>query len=139
MKKIILTLFLAISGLALSQNTINSKKLALIDGMIASQSFVNKNKQNIKSTTIIATEKQLPANLKGFNLPLTSVVVKENYYDKIKVSEINKQFDLPENNPIYFDGNLIQDANIKVISNAIGEMTATTIEGKKVVNIISTL
>ena len=139
MKKIIIASFLAVSGLVFGQSTMNAKKLTLIDGMIASQSLINKNKQNIKSTTIIATEKQLPAKLKGFSLPLINVIVKENYYDKIKISDINKQFDLPANNPIYFDGNFIQDSDIIIISNAIGEMSATSIDGKKVVNITSNL
>ena len=142
MKKIIFTLFVAISGLAMSQTT-TVKKLALIDGMLASQDFVNKNKQNIKSVTLISDTKKLPKALESITVslqsPITNTQVKENYYDKISLATLNVENGLAAENPILFDGHLIKDTQIKAIFNAVKHTEIITQEGRKTLSISTSM
>ena len=142
MKKIIFTLFVAISGLAMSQTT-TVKKLALIDGMLASQDFVNKNNQNIKSVTLISDTKKLPKALESITVslqsPITNTQVKENYYDKISLATLNVENGLAAENPILFDGHLIKDTQIKAIFNAVKHTEIITQEGRKTLSISTSM
>jgi hypothetical protein len=142
MKKIIFTLFLGLSGLAMSQTT-TVKKLALIDGMLASQDFVNKNKQNIKSVTSITNAQYLPKGMESIAVslqsPITNTQVKENYYDKISLATLNVENGLAAENPILFDGHLITNTQIKAIFNAVKHTEIITQEGRKILSISTSM
>lgn len=142
MKKILFTLFLAVSGLALSQTTAN-QKLVFVDGALASQNFINKNKKNVQSTTIITNNNQLPSTLKSFTVnaqsPIINVQVKDNFYDKITLASLNEQNELAADNPVLFDGRLLTNTKLKVIHNAISQTSVILHEGKKVLSISTAL
>lgn len=133
MKKIIFTLFLAISGLAMSQN---STKLALVNGALASNSLKEIDKNNIKAITLIKNQNKLPQNLKSIEVndqnPVFIIEVKENYYDKISLAELNRQNDLPSDNPINYNGRTISNTQLDMIANVLKDQKVNTVEGKKV-------
>jgi hypothetical protein len=141
MKKIFLSLLFCIGVFAYSQNTSQPNTIVLVNGALASSSFISANQKNIKSTRVFKNTLELPAQLKNLGLgdkkSVIAVDVKENYYDKISLAELNEQFGLPKNNPVYFDGNLLNNTEVKILGDALQEMKVGETEGKKVLNIWS--
>ena len=88
------------------------------------------------------TPNALPQNLKSFasiaTNGLTSVKVKEMHYDRIALEDLNQEMKLDANNPVYFDGNVINDTKIKVITNGLANMQVELIDGKKYLTLSST-
>ncbi|MBS1572705.1 MAG: hypothetical protein JST62_09950 [Bacteroidetes bacterium] len=141
MKKILFSLLIMVSGLASSQMTLQPKKIILVNGCLTGQNFLNKNKQNIKSTRIVANAATLPQQYKNIAnivpFPISIVDVKENYYDKILLSDFNERYHLVKDNPIYFDGNLISEPNVKILGNDLETFAVIEKDGKKFLSIES--
>ena len=133
MKKILFTLAIVISGLAVAQQS--KSPLVILDGSITSESFM-KHIDTRKIESVNIYKNSIPDYLKGFEGARTNGIIdikmKENPYDKISLAELNTQYKLPANNPVSFDGQLLKDTKMTVIANAITSMKVNQLEGREV-------
>ncbi len=141
MKKIFYILAFCASFASFAQQS-PKQPLVIIDGMLASNTMINNDKKNIQKMDVYKTPANIPQNLKSFEKLATngliSVTAKEMYYDRMSLEQINEGFQLPAVNPVYFDGNLIENTKLLVIPNALENMSVELINGKKYVS-LSTL
>lgn len=139
MKKIIY-FFAIFASLAIYAQ--QKQPLVLVDGMLASEKFIQNDKNNIDKMNVYKTASNIPKNLKNFeNLAsagIISVDSKEKHYDRISLEELNRDYNLAMDNPVYFDGKLINDTKLKVVMNALENMEVKMIDGKKFLSLYTT-
>lgn len=140
MKKILFTFLLTASTLIFAQSN-SQKALYVIDGMIASEHMMSDEKSNVIKKEVYKTAENLPNDLKSFENNaqngVISVTVKENYYDRLPLAELNRQYKLDKDNPIYFDNYIFTNTDTMIIGNAIGQVEIKEINGRKSVVINS--
>lgn len=140
MKKLFYFFAIFASATAFAQQN-SGKPVVLVDGMLASSSLVAQDKKNIQTTNTYKSG-NLPQNLKSFESlaanGITAVKVKENYYDRISLKELNQGFKLADNSPVNFDGNIISNTDLIVLGNVLEHMEVTEVNGKKMLSISTT-
>ncbi len=140
MKKLFYFFAIFASATAFAQQN-SGKPVVLVDGMLASSSLVAQDKKNVQTTNTYKST-NLPQNLKSFESlaanGLTAVKVRENYYDKISLKELNEGFKLDGNTPVNFDGNIITNTDLIVLGNVLEHMEVTEVNGKKMITISTT-
>ena len=138
MKKILFSFLMFASAAVFAQQT---NSFVVVDGNVASEKFAQENQKYIKSKQVYKASSALPAGLKKFenyaSNGITELKMKEERFDRIEFSALNEQFNLPESNPVYFDGIQITDTNLKVIGDVLAAMEVKMIDGKQVLEIRS--
>lgn len=143
MKKLLYFLLIGAFTTAFGQQ--NSKNpMVLTNGIVASSGFIKtiEKEQNVKSVNVYKSKDNLPENLKSYadfaQNGLINIELKENYYDKIKLASLNGSYDLPAENPIYFDGFVLNDPKMVILGNVLEQIDLKKINGKDVLVISST-
>lgn len=141
MKKLYFVLAMVTATFAFAQQG-SKKPLVLIDGMLASAQLVESDKKNVASTNTYNTAAKLPQNLKTFESlaaqGITNVKVKENYYDRITLAELNTQFKLSPANPVYFDGHIITNTDLVILGNVLEHVELGKYDGQEMLTISTT-
>lgn len=135
MKKILLILGITISGFAFSQQ---KSPLVIVDGAVTSESFMKKiDAKKIESVNVY--KNSVPDYLKTFQIVPTNGVIdvkmKEVSFDQITLASLNRQNKLASESPVLFDGMLLKDTNMKIISDAILKLSVKSFEGRDILHI----
>ena len=138
MKKILFSLLISASAtLFAQQNT----TLVVADGMLASAYFLKTNAKNIKTQKTYAKNIALPQSLSNFSdtakSSLISVNLKDNYYDKISLADMNLQFNLEPTSPVLYDGFLFKNTEILILGDVLKKADLKMFEGKEILRIYS--
>lgn len=135
MKKIIFSLLLCASY------SVYSQTLVVADGILAGTQFLKSEAKNFKAKKTYAANAVLPTNLNDFSeikkSSLISINLKENYYDRISLGELNLQHKLDAKNPVLFDGFLIKDTEINILGDVIRKTEIKIVDGNKTLIISS--
>ena len=138
MKKLLFSILISASATVFAQN---SSKLVVADGMLAGSTFLKTNAKNIKSQKTYIAKAALPNDLKAFSGSsdngLISIVLKDNYYDKITLSALNVQNELSAESPVLFDGILVKNTDIIILGDVINKTEVKIVDGKKILSISS--
>ena len=136
MKKILLSLFILASFTAFAQQ---NSSIVVVDGFIASSSFIKANKSNIKSQKIYNAGVALPKSLTEIGKSAKNGIVSVNFkaanYDRISFASLNEQFQLSSENPVVVDGKWFNDTKIEILGDVLQNMEVKTIDGKQVLSI----
>ena len=137
MKKLLFSLLISASFTAFAQ----SSTIVIADGILASSNFVKANSKNIRSQKTYIANATLPKNLSSFadvsKNGLLSVNLKDNYYDRISLANLNIQNNLDAQTPVLFDGIYIKDTQINILGDVILNSEVKMIDGQKVLSISS--
>src|SRR5690606_13927360 len=103
--------------------------------------LIAQDKKNVQTTNTYKST-NLPQNLKRFESlavnAITAVKVKENYYDKISLKELNQGFKLESHTPVNFDGNMLTNTDLIVLGNVLEHMNVTEVNGKNMITMSNT-
>lgn len=132
MKKLLFSLLISASFTALAQQ---SSAIVIVDGNLASSSFVKNNAKNIQSKKTYAANAALPKSLSTFSevskKGLVAVNFKERTYDNISLADLNLQNNLDAKNPVLYDGVLVKNTEINILGDVIMKAEVKTIDGSK--------
>ncbi|TXF79166.1 hypothetical protein [Chryseobacterium sp.] len=142
MKRFLYTALLFASVTVFGQKT-GQSPFVLIDGIISSEKMIKSDvpKGEIQTMNVYKTKSAIPENLKSWasvsDNGLTELKLKKNasVYDRISLGEVNEQFKLPKNNPVYVDGRKIENTDLKIYGNVLDNMEVKTIDGMQVLSI----
>ncbi|MFC6267874.1 hypothetical protein [Frigoriflavimonas asaccharolytica] len=139
MKKVLFSLFIAASF------TLSAQKATAVvtaNGILASSTFMKANAKNVKSQKTFVDNAKLPqelSNISDFSKKsVITIVLKDDYYDKISLADMNLQNNLDANNPVMYDGMKITNTSVIIYGDVMQDIQVKTIDGKKVLNISST-
>lgn len=142
MKKFLYTALLFASVTVFGQKT-GQSPFVLIDGIISSEKMIKNDvpKSDIQTMNVYKTKAALPQNLKNWvevsGKGLTELKLKKsaNVYDRISLGELNEQFKLSKNNPVFVDGRKMENTDLLIFGNVLENMEVKTIDGMQVLSI----
>lgn len=164
MKKILLLLALGVIGFANAQKKGSSllydardsytppqmknmtNPLVLIDGIIGSTAFIEKESQEIESISVYKSAENLPGRLQPFADMVKSGIIDiktkegktKNYAQTIVLADLNKKFGLPENQPLYIDHLKIAATQSAIFADMLKDISVKDENGEKCLLIYST-
>ena len=141
MKKLFYLLFMGAAVTAFAQTA--KKPLTLANGMIANS--VAFKTSSVLSKKVFNDASALPQEIKAMDISMegsgsiVNLKIKDLdfFYDKISLAELNQQFQINENTPVYVDGVKITNVETLILGDALGNMEAKLVDGKKTLFVTS--
>lgn len=136
MKKILYS-FLILSSAVLSAQKNPSVKFAVANGIVGTVGMFNAKKAIVQSSSIYKSPAGLPQGLKKYSFlaekGLTEFKIKNGYeaLDRLSLAQLNTQYGLPENTPVFIEGYEFPDSSMQVYGEIIGSANVKDHDGKK--------
>ncbi|MCJ8153875.1 hypothetical protein MKJ01_08920 [Chryseobacterium sp. SSA4.19] len=143
MKKLFYSFLLLSSATASAQKDVNAKFAVANDIVGTVDMFTANHKNSIQSTRTYKSAAELPQNLKNFSYLADNGLVEYKLksgtsIDRLALSEVNVQFGLPEQTPVFIDGYEFKNTNTKVYGDLLYNMQVIDRNGQKAVSITTT-
>lgn len=138
MKKILYS-FLILSSVALSAQKNPSVKFAVANDVVGTVGMFNARKAIVQSSNVYKAPSALPQDLKKYSFiaekGLTEYKIKNGYegLDRISLAQLNSQYGLPENTPVFIEGYEFSDSNMSIYGDIMGNVEVKDYNGKKTV------
>ncbi|MEF9479920.1 hypothetical protein OWR28_21365 [Chryseobacterium sp. 1B4] len=110
MKKILYSFLILSSVTLLAQQKNPAVKFAVADNAIGTVELFNTRKNLLQVSKVYNTPASLPQSLKKYSSVFTKGITEykfkngENPLDKMALSEINVQYNIPADNPVFIEG-----------------------------------
>ncbi|OCA76874.1 hypothetical protein BBH99_11825 [Chryseobacterium contaminans] len=130
MKKLLYSFLILSSATLFAQ-----KKLAVADNMIGTEDLFKSASPRMQVLKVYNTAASLPANLKKYSSVFTNGVSvyklnKNNGFDKMSLAQLNKQINIPADNPVFIDGYEFTDSSTKIFTAIIAKTEKKDYNGK---------
>lgn len=138
MKKILYS-FLILSSVALSAQKNPSVKFAVANDIVGTVGMFNAKKTIVQSSNVYKSSASLPQGLKKYSFiadnGLTEVKIKNGFegLDRVSLAELNSQYGVPENTPVFIEGYEFADSSTKIYGDMMGNVEVKDYNGKKTV------
>jgi len=138
MKKILYS-FLIVSSVALSAQKNPSIKFAVANDIVGTVGMFSARKAIVQSSSVYKSPAGLPQGLKKYSFiaekGLTEFKIKNGHegLDVISLAQLNSQYELPENTPVFIEGYEFSDTNTKIYGDIMGNVEVKDYNGKKAV------
>jgi len=138
MKKILYS-FLILSSVALSAQKNPSVKFAVANDIVGTVGMFNAKKTIVQSSNVYKSSASLPQGLKKYSFiadnGLTEVKIKNGFegLDRVSLAELNSQYGVPENTPVFIEGYEFTDSSTKIYGDMMGNVDVKDYNGKKTV------
>jgi len=138
MKKILYS-FLILSSVALSAQKNPSVKFAVANDIVGTAGMFNAKKTIVQSSNVYKSSASLPQGLKKYSFiadnGLTEVKIKNGFegLDRVSLAELNSQYGVPENTPVFIEGYEFADSSTKIYGDMMGNVEVKDYNGKKTV------
>jgi len=138
MKKILYS-FLILSSVALSAQKNPSVKFAVANDIVGTVGMFNAKKNIVQSSNVYKSSASLPQGLKKYSFiadnGLTEVKIKNGFegLDRVSLAELNSQYGVPENTPVFIEGYEFIDSSTKIYGDMMGNVDVKDYNGKKTV------
>lgn len=138
MKKLLYSFLILSSATLLAQ-----KKLAVADNMIGTEDLFKSRGHHMQVLKVYNSAASLPANLKQYNSVFTNGVKVYKFntlngFDRMTLEEINKQNDLPANNPIFIDDKEFTNSSTAIYTEIIAKKEKKDNNGKSTLYLYTT-
>ncbi|MCW3162584.1 hypothetical protein [Chryseobacterium oryctis] len=136
MKKIFYSLLLFASVTLFAQKN-PTTRFAVANDVIGTVDMFNAKKSIVQSSNVYKTSANLPQNLKKYSSiaekGLTEYKIKNGFdgLDKITLAQLNEQYQLPNNTPVFIDGYEFSNTETKVFGDILAKMEVKDNNGKK--------
>ncbi|MDR6157961.1 hypothetical protein QF023_001477 [Chryseobacterium sp. SLBN-27] len=141
MKKLLYS-FLLLSSATLFAQKNASTKFAVADDIVGTvDMFTANHKNTIQSTQTYKSAAQLPQNLKKYSFIAENGLVEyklkndQGAIDRISLSELNVQYGLAKETPVFIDGYEFKNTDTKVFGDILNNMEVIDNQGTKAVSI----
>lgn len=145
MKKILYSFLLLSSATLFAQQKNPAVKFAVADNVIGTVELFNSYKDRLQVSKVYNTASNLPSALKKYSSVFTKGVTEYkfknggNAFDRMSLAEINAQYKLPEDNPVFIEGYEFTDPKNTQIYPQINKKTEIKdYNGKKTLFIYTT-
>jgi hypothetical protein len=141
MKKLLYS-FLLLSSATLFAQKNTATKFAVANDIVGTVDMFNAYKSRIQSTQTYKAA-NLPQNLKKFGYIAENGLVEyklksgQGVLDRLPLSELNAQYGLAKNTPVFIDGYEFTNTNTLVFGDILGNMEVIDNKGSKAVSIIT--
>ncbi|MDM1553400.1 hypothetical protein PYS58_23670 [Chryseobacterium indologenes] len=130
MKKLLYSFLILSSATLFAQ-----KKLAVADNMIGTEDLFKSNSAQTQVLKVYNNAASLPANLKKYSSVFTNGVTVykfkgNNGLDRLTLAQINKQNDIPANNPVFIDDQEFTDPSTKIFTLIMAKTEKKDYNGK---------
>ncbi|MDP9961516.1 hypothetical protein [Chryseobacterium lathyri] len=138
MKKILYS-FLILSSAALSAQKNPSVKFAVANDIVGTVGMFTAKKAIVQSSNVYKSPAGLPQDLKKYSFiaekGLTEFKIKNGYegLDRISLAQLNSQYGVPENTPVFIEGYEFSDSNTKIYGDIMGNVEVRDHNGRKTV------
>lgn len=144
MKKLLYSFLILSSATLFAQQKNPAVKFAVADNAIGTVELFNTRKNVLQVSKVYNTPASLPQSLKKYSSVFTKGLTEykfkngENIFDRMPLSDINVQYNIPANNPVFIEGYEFTDTST-VIYPEIKKRTETKdYNGKKTLFIYTT-
>ncbi|GAA4161997.1 hypothetical protein GCM10022217_28630 [Chryseobacterium ginsenosidimutans] len=141
MKKLLYS-FLLLSSATLFAQKNTTTKFAVANDIVGTVDMFNAYKSRIQSTQTYKAA-NLPQNLKKFGYIAENGLVEyklksgQGVLDRLPLSELNAQYGLAKNTPVFIDGYEFTNTDTLVFGDILGNMEVIDNGGKKAVSVIT--
>jgi|UPI000647CCD1 hypothetical protein len=141
MKKLLYS-FLLLSSATLFAQKNTATKFAVANDIVGTVDMFNAYKSRIQSTQTYKAA-NLPQNLKKFGYIAENGLVEyklksgQGVLDRLPLSELNAQYGLAKNTPVFIDGYEFTNTDTLVFGDILGNMEVIDNKGSKAVSIIT--
>ena len=141
MKKLLYS-FLLLSSATLFAQKNPATKFAVANNIVGTVDMFNAHKSKIQSTQTYKAA-NLPQNLKKFGYIAENGLVEykfksgQDVFDRLALSELNAQYGLAKNTPVFIDGYEFTNTDTLVFGDILGNMEIIDNKGSKAVSIIT--
>lgn len=130
MKKLLYSFLILSSATLLAQ-----KKLAVADNMIGTEDLFKSRGSHMQVLKVYNSAASLPANLKKYSSVFTNGVTvykfnTTNGFDRMTLALINKQHDLPVDNPVFIDDKEFTNSSTTIFTDIIAKTEIKDYNGK---------
>ncbi|WP_426477903.1 hypothetical protein ACP3T3_22420 [Chryseobacterium sp. CBSDS_008] len=144
MKKLLYS-FLILSSAALSAQQKNlAVKFAVADNAIGTVELFNTRKNVLQVSKVYNTPASLPQSLKKYSSVFTKGLTEykfkngQNIYDRMALSEINVQYNIPADHPVFIEGYEFADTSTVIYPEINKRAEIKDYNGKKTLFIYTT-
>ncbi|AKK73742.1 hypothetical protein [Chryseobacterium gallinarum] len=136
MKKLLYS-FLLLSSATLFAQQNPSIRFAVANNIIGTVEMFNAKKTIVQSSKVYSSAANLPQTLKKYSFistqGFTEYKIKNGYegLDRISLADLNAQYDIPADTPVFIEGYEFTDTNTLVYGDILGKMEAKNYNGKK--------
>ncbi|WP_374463798.1 hypothetical protein [Chryseobacterium sp.] len=144
MKKILYSFLILSSATLFAQQKNPAVKFAVADNAIGTVELFNARKNLMQVSKVYNTPASLPQSLKKYSSVFTKGVTEykfkngENPFDKMALSEINVQYNIPADNPVFIEGYEFTDTSTLIYPQIRKKMEVKDYNGKKTLFIYTT-
>ncbi|KFF01918.1 hypothetical protein [Chryseobacterium luteum] len=138
MKKILYS-FLILSSAVLSAQKNPSVKFAVANDIVGTMGMFNARKAVVQSSNVYKGPSALPQDLKKYSFiaekGLTEFKIKNGYegLDRVSLAQLNSQYGLPENTPVFIEGYEFSDSSMKIYGDIMGNVEVKDHNGRKTI------
>ncbi|UHO36845.1 hypothetical protein H5J24_13605 [Chryseobacterium capnotolerans] len=130
MKKLLYSFLILSSATLFAQ-----KKLAVADNMIGTEDLLKSKEAHSQVLKVYNSAASLPASLKKYSSVFTNGVTvykinKKNGLDRMSFAQLNKQNDIPADNPVFIDNHEFTDSSTKIFTGIIAKTEKKDYNGK---------
>lgn len=132
MKKLIYTFLILSSPTLFAQ-----KKLAVAGDIIGTTELFDSEKKAMHLSKTYTSAANLPVNLQKFSTAFPQGITEYKFKngglgrDKLTFQQINRQYNIPENNTVFLDGHEFTDAKTQIFAEIVGKIEVKDYNGNK--------
>lgn len=144
MKKILYSFLILSSATLFAQQKNPAVKFAVADNAIGTVELFNARKNLMQVSKVYNNPASLPQSLKKYSSVFTKGITEykfkngENPFDKMALSEINVQYNIPADNPVFIEGYEFTDTSALIYPQIRKKMEVKDYNGKKTLFIYTT-
>ncbi|GEJ47259.1 MULTISPECIES: hypothetical protein [unclassified Chryseobacterium] len=144
MKKILYSFLILSSATLFAQQKNPAVKFAVADNVIGTVELFNTRKNLLQVSKVYNTPSSLPQSLKKYSSVFTKGVTEykfkngENVFDRMALSEINVQYNIPADNPVFIEGYEFTDTSTLIYPQIKKKTEVKDYNGKKTLFIYTT-
>ncbi|MGX5686393.1 hypothetical protein ACWKWW_17725 [Chryseobacterium cucumeris] len=144
MKKLLYSFLILSSATLLAQQKNPSVKFAVADNAIGTVELFNTKKNVLQVSKVYNTPASLPQSLKKYSSVFTKGVTEykfkngENVLDRMSLSNMNVQYNIPADNPVFIEGYEFTDTNTWIYPEIKKRTETKDYNGKKTLFIYTT-
>ncbi|MBO9693507.1 hypothetical protein [Chryseobacterium sp.] len=144
MKKILYSFLILSSATLFAQQKNPAVKFAVADNVIGTVELFNTRKNLLQVSKVYNTPSSLPQGLKKYSSVFTKGVTEykfkngENVFDRMALSEINIQYNIPADNPVFIEGYEFTDTSTLIYPQIKKKTEVKDYNGKKTLFIYTT-
>ncbi|TQM20782.1 hypothetical protein [Chryseobacterium aquifrigidense] len=144
MKKLLYSFLLLSSATLFAQQKNPAVKFAVADNAIGTVELFNTKKNVLQVSKVYSTSASLPQSLKKYSSVFTKGVTEykfkngENVLDRMALSNMNTQYNIPADHPVFIEGYEFTDTNTMIYPEIKKRTETKDYNGKKTLFIYTT-